>query len=113
VTTSPATTVGGWIASVEPRPPAALAARLEGLLQPFANDPADSVPEACLTAGERLLEELLGAGATSRGNALDLLAADALVTYAFQAAADAPERLEARAARAMARIASITGSQPV
>jgi hypothetical protein len=105
--------VSGWIASVEPRPPEALAARLEGLLQPFANDPADSVPEACLTAGERLLDELLASGSTSRGTALDLLAVDALVTYAFQAAADAPDRLDARAARAMARIASITGDRSV
>ena len=109
----PAATVGGWIASVEPRPPAALAARLEGLLQPYANDPAESAPEACLAAGERLLDALLNSGSTSRGTALDLLAVDALVTYAFQAAADAPDRLEARAARAMARIASITGDRPV
>ena len=105
--------MGAWIASVEPRPPEALAAHLEGLLRPFANDPADSVPEACLTAGERLLDELLASGSTSRGTALDLLAVDALVTYAFQAAADAPDRLDARAARAMARIASITGTRPV
>ena len=105
-------TVGGWIASVEPRPPAALAARLEGLLQPFADEPADRVPEACLEAGERLLDELLVSGSTSRGTALDLLAVDALVTYAFQAAADDPERLEARASRAMARIASLTGERP-
>jgi len=72
----------------------------------------DSVPEACLEAGERLLDELLVSGSTSRGTALDLLAVDALVTYAFQAAADSPDRLEARAARAMARIASLPGERP-
>lgn len=106
-------TVGAWMAAVEPRPPEALALRLDRLLHPFANDPADTVPEACLSAGEQLLDELLASGSTSRGTALDLLAVDALVTYAFQAAADEPERLDARAARAMARIASITGDRPV
>jgi hypothetical protein len=48
---------------------------------------------------------LLASGSTSRATALDLLAVDALVTYAFQAGADDPARLEERAARAMARIA--------
>ena len=63
------------------------------------------VPEACLEAGESLLDSLIASGSTSRATALDLLAVDALVTYAFQAGADDPARLEERAARAMARIA--------
>jgi hypothetical protein len=107
-----ATTVGEWIATVEPRPPAALATRLESLLAPFASQPAERAPDACLEAGERLLDELLGSGSTSRGTALDLLAVDALVTYAFQAASDRPSDLDARAARAMARIAALPGQRP-
>lgn len=107
-----AATVGEWIATVEPRPPEALAARLSALLEPFANQPVDRVPEACLDAGERLLDELLSSGATTRGTALDLLAVDALVSYAFQAASDDPSRLDARAAQAMARIASLSGERP-
>ena len=110
---SPASnTVGSWIASIEPRPPAALAARLEQLLAPFAMRRREDVPEACLEAGERLLDELLASGSTSRGTALDLLAVDALVTYAFQAAADAPGRLDHRAGRAMVRIAAMPGERP-
>jgi hypothetical protein len=66
----------------------------------------------CLDAGERLLDALLNAGTTSRATALDLLAVDALITYAFQAAADDPARLEQRAAMAMARIAALPASLP-
>lgn len=97
-------TVGGWIATVDPRPPAALARRLEALLAPHAARPAAEVSDACLEAGETILDALLTSGSTSRETALDLLAVDALVTYAFQAAADDPRRIEERAAHAMTRI---------
>ncbi len=106
-------TVGEWVANVQPRPPVALAERLQALLEPYAARSVDLVPEACLEAGERLLDELLASGSTSRGTALDLLAVDALVTYAFQEAAHDPVRLEARAARAMARIAALPGERPL
>ena len=100
-------TLGEWLAAREPAPPPALAARLRDLLAEHAGRGAAAAPEACLAAGETLLSTLLGAGCTSRETALDLLAADALVTYAFEAAAADPARLEERAERAMARIASI------
>jgi hypothetical protein len=100
-------TVGAWLSTLQPAPPSALAARLEELLGPYLALSADRVPDACLEAGEQLLDTLLSSGSTSRGTALDLLAVDALVTYAFQAAADAPEQLESRAARAMQRIAAL------
>ena len=105
-------TVGQWLTALQPPAPPALAARLKLALAPFATQPVDRAPEACLDAGEQLLDDLLASGSTTRGSALDLLAVDALVTYAFQAAADAPERLEARAARAMARIAALPGERP-
>ncbi len=105
--TAPASTVGEWMARLEPAPPAALHRRLCDLVAQSAARPVVEVPEACLEAGERLLDALLASGSTSRATALDLLAVDALVTYAFQAAADDPSRLEERAARAMARIASL------
>jgi hypothetical protein len=63
-------------------------------------------PEAYLEAAERLLGALLRDGCTSRESALDLLVADALVTYAFEAASDEPSRIIERAHRAMVRIAS-------
>jgi hypothetical protein len=80
---------------------------LSVLLAGAASRPVREVPEACLEAGEELLDALLASGSTSRASALDLLAIDALVTYAFQAAADDPARLEERAAQAMARIAAL------
>ena len=101
------TTVRDWLDLVEPAPPKALRVRLEELLAHHANRPVGDVPEACLDAGESLLEGLLASGSTSRETALDLLAVDALVTYAFQAAADDPERIESRATRAMARISAL------
>lgn len=113
VSSSVQSTVGEWVANITPRPPAALAERLQALLAPFAERPVDSVPESCLEAGERLLDELLASGSTSRGTALDLLAVDALVTYAFQEAAHDPARLETRAARAMARIAALPSERPL
>jgi hypothetical protein len=106
------TTVGGWLAMLSPPPPPALAARLRRALASFVDEPVERVPEACLDAGEQMLDDLLGSGSTNRGSALDLLAVDALVTYAFQAAGDAPDRLEARAARAMARLAALPGERP-
>ncbi len=105
--TAAASTVGEWMVRLEPAPPSALHRRLCDLVGASAHRPVVEVPEACLEAGERLLDALLASGSTSRATALDLLAVDSLVTYAFQAAADDPSRLEERAARAMARIASL------
>ena len=48
-----------------------------------------------------------------RGRALDLLAADALVTYAFEAASEHPETLAQCAEAATLRIARLDrGAQP-
>lgn len=62
---------------------------------------------ASLAEGERLLEAVLTGDARSRGTALDLLAADALVTHAFECAADDPDALPAMAEAAMRRIARL------
>ncbi len=107
-----ARTVGEWLASLQPSPPPALFERLCAALAAFADLPKSQVPESCLAAGDQLLDELLASGSTARGSALDLLAVDALVTYAFESAADAPSQLEARAARAMSRIAALPGDRP-
>lgn len=104
------TTVGEWMARLEPAPPPALHARLRELVSADADRPVAEAPEVCLAAGERLLDALLASGSTSRATALDLLAVDSLITYAFQAAADEPARLEERAARAMVRIAQLPGA---
>jgi hypothetical protein len=88
---------------VTPSPPPALAAAVEAQL----DAPDDVSPDAYLEAAERLLAALLKEGCVSRENALDLLVADALVTYAFEAASDAtPSEIIALGTRAMTRIAA-------
>jgi len=52
------------------------------------------------------LTELAARPSAGRESALDLLTVDALVTYAFEAAAGAPESLEATATAAMIRLAA-------
>ena len=100
-------TVGEWLGQVEPAPPPVLAARLREMIAAMADRPVAELPEVCLDAGERALDGMLRTGSTSRETALDLLAVDSLVTYAFQAAADMPERIEVRAMQAMQRIAAL------
>ncbi len=104
---SEAATVSDWLSQRTPPPPPALLARLRELLAPHANRPSSEAPQAFLAAGESQLAALLAHGETSRNSALDLLAVDALVSYAFEAAADAPENLEQLATDAMTRIAEI------
>jgi hypothetical protein len=53
------------------------------------------------------MAQALRDGCLTRDCALALLAVDAVVTYAFEAAADDPERLEARTEAALARIADL------
>jgi len=100
-------TIGEWLARREPAPPRALAERVLGLLAPYAGEDAARAADACLDAGEALLLELLRDGCASRQSALDLLAADALVTYAFEAAGADSSGLEERAHRAMVRISAL------
>lgn len=100
-------TVGDWLAALTPLPPPALATRLRELMQPYMNCPGSEVPDVLLEAGERALEELLSENATSRESALDLLAIDALVTYAFEACSDFPEELEAKTRSALTRISNV------
>ena len=68
----------------------------------------------CLLAASAILRPLLADEAAGREAALDLLAADALVTYAFEAASAEPHRLDERASMAMRAIAALAvpGSPP-
>ena len=74
--------VRGWLADRTPRPPDAL----ELPVAPGQAPLADLLTEAGATALERAL-----AGGGERGGAFDLLAADALITYACEAAASATD----------------------
>lgn len=96
-----------WLDARRPVPPGALRARIDAALGPDLHADSGGAAETLLTAGERLVRSLLVEDATSRDSAIDLLAADALVTYAFEAASERPADLSSRAATAMARIASL------
>lgn len=104
-----AQTVGDWLSSVEPAPPPALAAQLKAMIATDAVRPVSEVPEVCLRAAENHLRKLLASGSTSRETAMDLLAVDALVTYAFEAAAGDASQIEARTKNAMSRIGLLAG----
>lgn len=99
-----------WLALRQPVPPPALRARIDAALGSDLHVDSGDHSETLLAAGERLVRELLAVDATSRDSALDLLAADALVTYAFEAASERPVDLSRRAAAAMARIARLGGT---
>ena len=100
-------TLARWLDDRRPVPPPALRARIDVALGDSLQRSEQAAVESCLSAGERLVASLLAANATTRESAIDLLAADALVTYAFEAASDRPEQIAGRAAEAMRRIAAL------
>jgi hypothetical protein len=61
----------------------------------------------CLEAAERVLSGLFIGGEGERCEAVDLLAADALVTYALEFAADLPEGFAGRATLAIERFGQL------
>lgn len=65
------------------------------------------VAEALLESARALLGSVLAPAEAGREVALDLLAADACVTWALEAAADQPKEFIQRAERMMARIAEV------
>ena len=99
--------LAAWLDARRPAPPAALRARIDAALGAALHAETLDAAETLLTAGERLVRSLLIDDATSRESAIDLLAADALVTYAFEAASERPGDLSDRAAEAMERIAAL------
>jgi hypothetical protein len=100
-------TVGDWLGLRTPAPPAALLDRMRQALGDMLGAPATEAHEHCLAAAERLVRDLSDAGLEERAAALDLLAADALTTYALEAAADDPSSLDRRADEAMQRLSRL------
>lgn len=100
--------LSGWIEARTPAPPQELIPRMERMTGGGAigTSAADALVDSSVAAMCRLLVD----GCLTRQSGLDLLAVDALVTYAFEAAADEPVELEERAERALARIAALAES---
>lgn len=87
--------------------PSALIARVQEVLAADVNAATLSAAESLLSASKTLLAAVLADADAGREVALDLLAADACVTWAFEAAADEPGTLAAQAERAMEQIAEL------
>ena len=90
-------TIAAWLRERTPAPPPRLTARIDDALGARRDAPVAELPEACVAAAEELLRELLARSSAGRESALDLLAVDALVTYAFEAAAGDPDSIQRRA----------------
>ena len=95
-----------WLSARVPAQPPALSRRIAELAAPFDARPGD-LPDRCLAAAVAGLRRLLEEPESSRAGALDLLAVDALVTYAFEAASDDPERIPALATQALHQLSAL------
>lgn len=107
-------TAAEWIAAAKPEAPERLVARVLAVLEVLDAQLAAtkatkaSVAESLVDAADALLREVLAdAAGPARDKALDLLAADACVTWAFEAAADDPSSLGDRAKATMERLAKV------
>jgi hypothetical protein len=99
-----------WLASGRPAPPAKLAQRLESALSEFPSAPDVTPSDAFAVAAAGILRSLMTQDSklsTRRDEAIDLLAADALVTYAIEAAADECGSFAERTDAVMARLVAL------
>jgi hypothetical protein len=98
-------TVSGWLETRTPEPPPALASRIRAAILDREETSTDRAL-ALVDAADVMLRDLLERNSEGRDSALDLLAIDALVTYAFESASSDPTTLTARAEDAMRRFAT-------
>ena len=97
-----------WISLAQPEAPERLVARVREVLATNPKAKQLGVADALLDAADALLRLALREGDDpARERALDLLAADACVTWAFEAAADDPGTLSARARATMQRLQQV------
>jgi len=101
--------VPDWIRGRSPAPPVQLLARVTAMTAGTVIE--TTAAAALISAGEAGMGAVLRGGCLTRDSALDLLAVDALVTYAFEAAADEPEALETLSSEALRRIAALAEAQ--
>ena len=104
----PVVALNHWLSSMHASAPA-LSERMR-----IAVDSVDgaggAVQDRALGAALQLADEVLRERCGSRTTAITLLAADALMTYAFEAAADTPDRIDALAEEAIRRVSAMAGN---
>ena len=81
--------VHAWLDARRPAPPAALRDRLNRHVDDRLPAPGSGLPAYLAQLGRTLLERVAAKPDGGRELALDLLAADAFATYAFEAQAEA------------------------
>ena len=88
--------VRSWLAGRTPGPPAALSRRLAQCLDaaPDAALAGDSLAEVAGRLGVATLRTVVQRQGVAYDSAMDLLVADAFVTYAFEAAAEEGEDMQ-------------------
>jgi hypothetical protein len=97
-----------WLRSRRPEPPARLLTRMESAL---SENSSQSLSDDLIAAATRILREVAhGEGANDRAAALDLLAADALITYSIEAAAEDPKSFAVQTDAMISRVAEIAKS---
>ena len=96
-------TVRDWLARREPSPPRVLRERVEALALAVPERPGDPA-STLIDAAQAALARLSRGGAADRATALDLLAVDALVTYALEWTAENPDDIPRLSERAMSRL---------
>ena len=100
-------TIGEWLDSRSPRPPAQLLQSLKEALGPDASKDAADSASVFLVAAEHMLRRLVTAGETGRPIAADLLTIDALTTYAVESAAETLKDMPDFTDDAIARFANL------
>jgi hypothetical protein len=100
-------TIRDWLDARTPAPPTRLRARIDEMLADYVLQPTSDMTADMIAVAEATLRELLARPSAGRESALDLLAIDALTTYAFEAAAAEPEQLAARSNDAMLRFSAL------
>ena len=102
-------TAAEWMAGVPAEVPERLVARVREVLDAHSSWGGLPAAESLVFVADELLRTVLADGegdGAPRDRALDLLAADACVTWAFEAAADQPGALGAHASATMERLAA-------
>ena len=94
--------IADWLASREPSPPGLLAQMLEDIVHDERCDSAE-LAAALMTHAIALLDSV----GDDRAAAIHLLAADALITYAMEAASEYNADFDAFASAAATRIALV------
>lgn len=100
-------TIHDWLDTRTPVPPPRLRARIDEMLGDHARQSASNATGRMVAVAEATLRELLARPLAGREVALDLLAVDAITTYAFEGAAAEPDQLVACANDAMLRFSAL------